>query len=229
MGDLPDVDARAARHAALGDPLRLRIVEALRCCDRSPVELRHLLDLGSNLLAHHLDVLEGVGIIERFRSGGDGRRRYVHLRAEALNELFSAPAAATASPLFICTANSARSQLAEALWRSITGGDCCSAGTHPAHAVHEGAIRAAERAGLDLSEAEPQLISSLDVLPDLVITVCDRAHEELEPDWAPSWLHWSIPDPIAEASNAAFDAVVAQLTDRIETLHSGNKPVEALR
>ena len=229
MRELPDIDSRAARHAALGDPLRLRIVEALRCCDRSPVELRHLLDLGSNLLAHHLDVLEDVGIIERFRSDGDGRRRYVHLRAEALESLFFAPATTTASPLFICSANSARSQLAEALWRSITGGDCCSAGTHPAHAVHEGAIRAAERAGLDLSEAEPQIISSLDARTDLVITVCDRAHEELESDWSSSWLHWSIPDPIADGSNAAFDAVVQQLTGRIQTLHAGNNPVEALR
>jgi len=223
----PVLAVRAARHAALGDPLRLSIVETLRCCDRSPIELRQLLDLGSNLLAHHLDVLEGVGIIERFRSGGDGRRRYVHLRPEALDELFAAPAAATTTPVFICTANSARSQLAEALWRSITGGDCCSAGTHPADAVHEGAILAAERAGLDLSGAEPRLISALDTLPDLVITVCDRAHEELEPK--PTWLHWSIPDPTDEASNTSFDAVVAQLTERIETLQSAINPVEALR
>ncbi len=220
------LETRAARHAALGDPMRLRIVEALGCCDRSPLELRRTLELDSNLLAHHLDVLEAVGITERFRSSGDGRRRYVHLRRDALDELIIAEVPLADSPLFICTANSARSQLAEALWRSITGGDCCSAGTHPAHAVDEGAIRAAERAGLDLTNAEPRLVTSIDTLPDLVITVCDRAHEELETK--PSWLHWSIPDPIADGSNAAFDEVVAQLTDRIQTLRTTLRPVEAL-
>ena len=50
----------------------------------------------------------------------------------------------------------------------------------------------------------------------LVVTVCDRAHEELDP--APSWLHWSIPDPVAAPSKAAFDATVADLSERIASL-----------
>jgi protein-tyrosine-phosphatase len=53
-------------------------------------------------------------------------------------------------------------------------------------------------------------------LPDLVVTVCDQAHEELEPD--ESWLHWSIPDPVADGSRAAFDATVAELRLRIGAL-----------
>ena len=63
-------------------------IDELRRSDRSPVELGDMLDMPSNLLAHHLDVLEQVGLIERSRSSGDGRRRYVHLRLGALEELY---------------------------------------------------------------------------------------------------------------------------------------------
>ena len=230
----PNLARRAARHAALGDPARLAIAEASLCCDRSPVELGRLLGLGSNLLAHHLEVLEGVGLIERSRSAGDGRRRYVRLRREALEDLTVGPSApalestgSTGSTMFICTGNSARSQLAEALWRSITGAECCSAGTHPGPEVHPGALAAAQRAGLDLSAAEPRLLRVSDIDAELVVTVCDRAHEEL--DAAPGWLHWSIPDPVADGSPEAFDTVVDELTERIESLLSTRRPTEALR
>ena len=227
MPATPTIELRAARHAALGDPVRLHIIDALGCCDRSPLELRQRLGLGSNLLAHHLDVLEGVGLIERSRSSGDGRRRYVHLRLDALDALVPTAGPTPGTPLFVCTANSARSQLAEALWRSITGGACASAGTHPADAVHEGAVLAAARAGLDLTDATPRLLSSIETQPELVITVCDRAHEELEP--GPTWLHWSIPDPVAEGSSAAFESVIAELSDRIRLLRSTVPPMEAHR
>ncbi len=196
--------------------MRLAIVEALGCCDRSPVELGTKLGTGSNLLAHHLDVLESVGLIERFRSGGDGRRRYVHLRREALVGLIDVQTAPAASALFICSANSARSQLAEALWRSLAGGECCSAGTNPAERVHPGAVAAAHRAGLDISSAQPQQLDDLDMRPDVIVTVCDRAHEELTV--GDDWLHWSIPDPAEDGSPEAFDSVIAELTTRIEAL-----------
>ena len=78
------VEGRAARHAALGDPVRLAIVDELAVSDRAPVELRRLVGIESNLLAHHLDVLEAVGLIGRSRSSGDGRRRYVHLLPHGL-------------------------------------------------------------------------------------------------------------------------------------------------
>ena len=81
------LEMRAARHAALGDPVRLAIVDELSVSDRAPVELRRRLGIESNLLAHHLDVLERVGLIERSRSSGDGRRRYVHLVPDALEGL----------------------------------------------------------------------------------------------------------------------------------------------
>lgn len=205
--------ARAARHAALGDPARLELVDELCVSDRAPVELRRQLGMESNLLAHHLDVLERVGLIERSRSSGDGRRRYVHLLPEQLEGLGPARYIRAGAALFVCSANSARSQLAAALWRQTTGEPATSAGTHPADRVHPGALAAARRAGLDLDGVTPRDLADVEALPPLVITVCDRAHEELDPD--DSWLHWSIPDPVLVGTKAAFDAALADLRDRI--------------
>lgn len=207
------VESRAARHAALGDPVRLRIVDHLATSDLAPVEIRERVGIESNLLAHHLDILESVGLIQRSRSSGDGRRRYVHLIGGALGGLTRPPAVEAGPALFVCTHNSARSQLAAALWRHLTKQPAESAGTHPANAVHRGAIAAARRASIDLDGATPRHLDDLSALPRLVVTVCDRAHEELTPD--ESWLHWSIPDPIAAATPAAFDAVVTELRARI--------------
>ena len=92
--------------------MRLAIADELTESDRSPVELRRRLGLESNLLAHHLDVLERVGLIERKPSSGDGRRRYVRLVRASLDGLAPGHPARTGSALFVCTANSARSQLA---------------------------------------------------------------------------------------------------------------------
>lgn len=205
------VDIRAARHAALGDPVRLAIVDELDSSDRSPVELRDRFGLESNLLAHHLDVLESVGLINRTRSSGDGRRRYVHLLRPALPGPDVGPAVAGPA-LFVCTLNSARSQLAAALWQHLTGAEARSAGTHPAAAVHPGAVAAARRAGLDLGSATPTALADVDA-PALVVTVCDRAHEELP--GAADRLHWSVPDPVASGTRKAFDATVAELRQRI--------------
>ncbi|MEZ5258126.1 MAG: helix-turn-helix domain-containing protein [Ilumatobacteraceae bacterium] len=144
---------RAARHAALGDPVRLAIVDELFVSDRSPVELRRLLELESNLLAHHLDVLEGVGLIERTRSAGDARRRYVRLAQAALPispVVAPSPWIRPRRALFVCTRNSARSQLAAALWREMTGAPAESAGTEPAQEVHPESSQLRRRAGLDL-------------------------------------------------------------------------------
>jgi protein-tyrosine-phosphatase/DNA-binding transcriptional ArsR family regulator len=210
------IDDRAALHAALGDPVRLAMIDELAVSDRSPVELRRLVGLESNLLAHHLHVLEGVGLIERSRSSGDGRRRYVHLLREALDGLVPGRPVAVERALFICSANSARSQLAAVLWRDLTGTPAESAGTHPAERVHPGAVAAAQRAGFDLSSAEPRELAPGATLGPLVITVCDRAHEEIVGDG--SWLHWSIPDPVAVGTTAAFDAALVELRERIESI-----------
>ena len=215
MPDLSDVQLRAPRHAALGDPVRLAIVDELAASDRSPVELRAQFGLESNLLAHHLDVLEDVGLINRTRSSGDGRRRYVHLLRPALGDLRIGTTAHTGPALFVCTLNSARSQLAAVLWQELTGSAATSAGTHPAEAVNAGAVAAGQRAGLDLSTAVPKTLDAVDESA-LVVTVCDRAHEELPHH--PGWLHWSVPDPVGTGTDAAFDATVAELTERITSV-----------
>lgn len=210
------VEERAALHAALGDPVRLAVVDELAVSDRSPLELGRRLGVGSNLLAHHLDVLEGVGVVERSRSSGDGRRRYVHLVRERLGETAPRRGVPRAPALFVCTANSARSQLAASLWRHLTGAPADSAGTRPADRVHPSAVAAARRAGLDLSGAAPRRLGDREQYPPVLVTVCDRAHEEVAGD--ASWLHWSVTDPVAVGTDAAFDAAVAELRDRIRAV-----------
>ncbi len=129
------LERRAAIHAALGEPARLAIVDELRVTDRSPGELAHQLHLSTNLLTHHLDVLESLGLIERIGSSGDRRRKYVRLRHGPLAALDAVPPPRPARTLFLCTHNSARSQLAAALWTARTGTPALSAGTHPAERV----------------------------------------------------------------------------------------------
>ena len=213
--DVNELGMRAARHAALGDLARLTIVECLFTSDRSPKELGSKLGLASNLLTHHLDVLEAVGLIVRFRSAGDARRKYVRLVRASLVSLRMTGEFPQRSMLFLCSHNSARSQLASALWTARTGRPATSAGTHPASRVHRGAIAAARRAGLRLEGSVPRLIG--DISPEVqVVTVCDRAHEELDP--APDWWHWSIPDPVGVGTPAAFDEALADLDTRITSL-----------
>lgn len=225
------VEQRARLHAALGDPNRLAIVDELTRSDRTPGQLGRQLGLGSNLLAHHLDLLEDVGLVERVASTGDRRRRYVRLLRGPLDDLLPGrPEAGPGPALFVCTNNSARSQLAAALWTERTGRPADSAGTDPADRVHPGAVAAAARHGLDLTGATPTVLADT-LRPGgergrpgtraadaaIVVTVCDRANEEL---CSPAgWWHWSTPDPVAAGTAAAFDATVAALDVRIASLH----------
>lgn len=211
------VEFRSRLHGALADPTRLAIVDALSVSDRTPSELSERFRLAGNLLAHHLDALARVGLVERFVSSGDRRRRYVRLDRGPLSMLGLPAVSAPSTVLFVCTHNSARSQLAAALWRDRIGTPATSAGTHPAEQVHPGAVAAARRVGLDLSGARPHLLDANDLYVQIV-TVCDRAHEELEPDEA--WWHWSIPDPVDIGTAAAFDAVVADIETRLSSLTS---------
>jgi protein-tyrosine-phosphatase/DNA-binding transcriptional ArsR family regulator len=211
-----ELETRARRHAALADPIRLAIVDSLSSSDRSPGELRSLLGIESNLLAHHLDVLEEAGLISRTRSSGDGRRRYVHLDRRALDGLGPRAAPPAVGALFVCTRNSARSQLAAALWRSVTRAPAESAGTHPADRVDARAVAAARRAKLSLVGAAPRSIAEVTTVPPLVVTVCDQAHEELDPP--DHWLHWSLPDPVTVGTAAAFDATIDGLRERVVAL-----------
>jgi protein-tyrosine-phosphatase/DNA-binding HxlR family transcriptional regulator len=205
---------RAALHAAIGEPSRLAIVEELLVSDRSVQELTVRLDIASNLLAHHLDVLEGVDLIERVVSSGDRRRRYVRLRTSVVDDLELARVPVPAMRvLFVCTHNSARSQLAAAVWREYLGGRVSSAGTEPAPRVHPGAVTAARRAGFDISRARPRLLAPIDLTAELIVTVCDRAHEALDTD--ARWRHWSIPDPVEVGTRQAFDSALQLIDDHV--------------
>jgi protein-tyrosine-phosphatase/DNA-binding MarR family transcriptional regulator len=209
-----------ARHAALSDPHRLAIVDELAASDRSPSELGARLGVGSNLLAHHVDVLEAAGVVERLASAGDRRRRYLRLRPEALAALLGPAATMVASRvLFVCTANSARSQFAQALWNARHEVPADSAGTEPAAHVHPEAVRAAARAGLDLQHAVPRGLEDVREIPDLVVTVCDIAHEELgDLGDGRQVLHWSIPDPAISDEPQAFDDALGRLRTRVDSL-----------
>ncbi|MCC5947445.1 MAG: helix-turn-helix domain-containing protein [Nitriliruptoraceae bacterium] len=209
---------RAAAHHALADVHRLAIVDALQLSDATPTELGLATGLHSNLLTFHLDVLEDAGLIERVRSEGDGRRRYVRLCPTALPSLVRSAPIVADDVLFVCTANSARSQLAAALWTRRTGRPARSAGASPADQVHPLAVEVARAVGLDLAGARPQPYGSVDPIPDLVVSVCDRANEAGLPFEVPT-LHWSIPDPVGHGREAV-EAARAQLEARIDWLAS---------
>ncbi len=219
-------ERRAAIHAALADPHRLEIVDELAISDRSPSELGASLRIGSNLLAHHLGVLQEAGIVERTTSAGDGRRRYVRLVPDALAAIAEPVAILVARQvLFVCSANSARSQLAAAVWNARHVVGATSAGTRPAKEVRPEAVEAAARAGLDLRAARTRSIEAITERSDLVVTVCDVAREELGalPERA-RLLHWSIPDPALSDSPTAFDDALHRITSRVETLAPHVRP-----
>ena len=211
-----DLLRRVAVHSALADPARLAVVDALALGDKSPSEIRALLGMPSNLLAHHLGVLEGAGIITRSRSEGDRRRSYLHLLPDALNILGPAATRDATRVVFVCSQNSARSQLAAALWTRHSPVPATSAGTHPAARVHPGAVKAARRHHLPFHPHTPRHLTDVLHPDDFVIAVCDRVHEEL--DTAPTRMHWSVADPVPAGDDAAFDHAVADLTGRITRL-----------
>lgn len=213
--DRNPLELRAAMHAALADPARLRMLDLLTFGDLSPTELlRELPGMTSNLLAHHLKVLERAGIVSRTRSEGDGRRMYVRLNPRALMQVGSFATAGAARVVFVSSANSVRSQLAQALWNDVSEIPAVSAGTHPAAEVAAGAVAVAARHGLDLAGAVPTKIAGLVTETDFVITVCDRAHEEL----GVGAVHWSVPDPVRDATDEAFEAAFADLAARVTRL-----------
>jgi len=210
-----ELERRAALHAALADPARLAITDALADGDASPSELSALLAMPSNLLAHHLRVLEGAGMVSRRRSEGDRRRSYLRLVPGSLDSLAGPPARSARRVLFVCTANSARSHLAAALWRRASKVPAASAGTRPAAAIDPGAIDAAVRHQLPLPRLRPRPVGDVRHDGDLLVTVCDLAHEELGGLAA---VHWSVPDPVPAGDQESFDAVLDELDRRVALL-----------
>ena len=145
--------------------------------------------------------------------------------------------------LFLCTGNSARSILAEALLNELGGGiyKAYSAGSHPAGQVNPGALQKLREEGLPVDGLASQSWDQYtgDAAPDLdiVITVCDNAAGETCPIWngSPVVAHWEIPDPAAAPGDAArrqaFDRAYDQLKRRIEAFlqlpHQRRSPAEA--
>jgi len=205
---------RVAKHAALADPARLRIVDLLTLGDFSPTELQAELDMPSNLLSHHLRALEGAGLATRHRSEADKRRSYIRLAAGALEGLAPGVEHGASRVLFVCTRNSARSQIAAALWGEASKIPSTSAGTHPADRIAQGAIDVARRHGVDLPEAPPRKLDRV-AGGDFVVTVCDNAHEELT---RLGGIHWSVPDPLRTNTEEAFESAFADISSRVNGL-----------
>jgi protein-tyrosine-phosphatase/DNA-binding transcriptional ArsR family regulator len=212
-------------HAALGEPVRLAIVDRLTLGDVAPGELAAAFGLPTNLLAHHLRVLEEAGLIRRVRSEGDRRRSYVQLAHD--DPAVTALAHPVRLPervqrvVFVCTHNSARSQLAAAAWAQLSSLPAASAGTHPADQVHPRAIRTGRRHGLRLEQAQTAHLSDVVLPEDLVVAVCDRAHEELPallPRPRSERLHWAVRDPAPIDTDKAFETAYQQISHRIDRL-----------
>lgn len=209
---------RAAVLAALGEPVRLGVVDLLQAGDLSPDALARELDVPGNLLAHHLKVLQAAGIVTRAPSQHDRRRTYVHLVPGSFEGLLPAPEQLTAPRVvFLCTHNSARSVLAEAAWHSLSPVPTASAGTRPARRVHPRARTAARRAGLTLLSTVPRAVEDVLRPDDVVVSVCDAVNEELAALTQPHF-HWSIPDPAGVDTDEAFTSALADITRRVEGL-----------
>ena len=191
------------------------VVEELALGDRSPSELQVIVGLPSNLLAHHLKVLEDGGLVARRRSEGDRRRTYLTLLDSSLVEPGAGEPQAVSRVLFVCSANSARSQLAAALWRRASDVPVASAGTRPADRVSDGAKAVAKRRSLKLVGSKPSMLPDVAAEDDYVVAVCDNAYEELG---SAVRLHWSVPDPVTQGDDAAFDLAYAEMERRITNL-----------
>ena len=212
------VEERAAVFAALGDPHRLAIIDALALSDLTPSDLAATSGLGSNLLAHHLRILVEAGLVRTTRSEGDGRKRYVTLVPGPSRRMLAGGTNLTGGFAFVCTHNSARSQFAAARFEQLTGESASSAGTHPASSVHPGAVEAGLAYSLDLSVRIPRNYDSLGPC-DVVVSVCDRALEHGLPAHR-HHLHWSIPDPTLATDSKAFATAFAEIDRRLERLLS---------
>ncbi|WP_304106119.1 helix-turn-helix domain-containing protein [Mycolicibacterium bacteremicum] len=222
MIDLSCYAQRVAVHAALADPARLAIVDRLIIDDASPSELRVALGMPSNLMAHHLNVLESAGVMRRTRSEADRRRTYLRLNQDALAALIPAANRTAERVVFVCTQNSARSQMAAAIWNRHGVVPATSAGTHPAESIHPEALAAARRRQIPISTGKPQHLRDILADGDLVIAVCDNAHEELPQDL--NRIHWSVPDPARSPTSDAFDTAFDELAERVNLFSTALRP-----
>lgn len=222
----------------LGDETRLAVVRMLRLTDMTVAQIGQRLHLPQNAVSYHLRLLREAGLLRARRSSHDSRDHYYALAHGALHAAWRTAEAAVlhggltlgaTAPargmrvLFVCTHNSARSQLAEALLRQSAGtwAEAASAGTRPA-GLHPETARLLAELGADPARHWSKPLDAVAGPFDLAVTVCDTAREECPvADLAPRWLHWSLPDPLSappDAQREAFRAVFAELQERVSAL-----------
>ena len=230
----------------LGDPLRWQLVVELGRSDRRVGELVQIVGKPQNLVSYHLAELRRAELVRARRSSADGRDVYYRadlfrcrdLLAEAGISMHRGlalspngpddfpPPRARSRVLFLCTGNSARSQIAEALvqHRSSNVVEARSAGSHP-KALHPNAVRVMAERGVDISGRSAKSLNRFSRHRfDRVITLCDRVRE-ICPDFPgkPIAAHWSIADPAAtgardKATYAEFRRVADEIEGRVELL-----------
>lgn len=224
----------------LAHDIRWQLVKTLSVGDYRVNELVDLVEHPLNLVSYHLKLLREGQIVRMRRSEADGRDTYYSLDLDHLRELYHEAGMAIHSAvignpeetitlsskskvLFICTHNSARSQMAEGLMRWYGQGqiDVYSAGSEPA-TIHPDAITTMDSLNIDIrSQQSKSLDHFIDQSFDTVITVCDRAREV-----CPTFpgdnqaLHWGFPDPViiddTLARQQAFQDIATRLQSRIQ-------------
>jgi protein-tyrosine-phosphatase/DNA-binding transcriptional ArsR family regulator len=227
------------------NPVRWQILTELAVSDRRVRELVEHTGGPQNLVSYHLRLLKAEGLVTVRRSSHDKRDSYYHLDldtcAEALGSAAASlhPALQTAAPapprrtrtapsvLFVCTGNSARSPIAEALLRHHTGGrvPVASAGTSPKERLHPHALRVLrERFGIDIREQLPRSVDEVTgsgFRVDRLVTLCDKARERVYVPRTRRRVHWSVPDPAdaqGPATYASFVTVANDIDVRIRHL-----------
>lgn len=229
----------------LAHELRWNILVLLGWSDYCVQDLVRLLGHPHNLVSYHLRRLYEHHLVTERRSSADGRDIYYSLDVDALRRLYFA-AADSLNPalnvpqtalyasvshlptkkvrvLFLCTHNSARSQMAEGILRQLSAGriEVHSAGSEPRE-LHSLAVQAMSRMGIDISQQRPKHLDEFDGQSfDYIVTVCDRVRESC-PTFPgdPKQVHWSFIDPAAvggseQERSQAFDQVALQLMNRI--------------
>src|SRR4051794_36261123 len=177
-----------------GHPLRWQLLRELASTDRTVHELTGIVGEAQNLVSYHLGKLREAGLVSTRRSSADGRDAYYTADLTRIGELLSATAGALhpglrapapsksdrsgpVAVLFLCTGNSARSQMAEALLRARAGGavQAFSAGSHP-KPLHSNAVRVMRNEhGIDLAGHESKHLDLFaDQHFDWVISLCDK-------------------------------------------------------
>jgi protein-tyrosine-phosphatase/DNA-binding transcriptional ArsR family regulator len=208
-----------------GHPLRWRLLSELAHSDRRVGELCELAGHRQSLVSYHLRQLREGGLIERRRSSADGRDSYYVLDLARCRELLAlagaalhpalTPAAtipaATATVLFLCTGNSARSQMAEAI-AARHGITAASAGSHP-KPLNPAAIRVMAERGIDITASRSKHLDEFTGRPfDYVVSLCDRVREVCPEFPGADAIHWSVPEPHDEG---AFEDTARELETRI--------------